>query len=1043
MYTDEMEARFLAYYTHKVLRHPTVNLVHTDTPSGLTFASVFSETFQASDGQIQNVWMIPKRETNLQGVFQDIVTAIQEQTEASALVLALSAEEGASLLKFLRDRDVMLPLLSGGTMTSALFRRTVANFPEERTTPGYYTNGMYVATPLIFESAGAEGIRFYTAYRNLHDAPPDWQAAFGYDAARLIVEAIRYHAITGAPETIRTDRQKIRDYLLSLNSPDNAVKGSTGLIYFDAQRTTPRPASVGRYTRAHLLPAFVQLSALANVHTMPNFESLLAQEHVVRVGDQFLQKTQIAYSGVILDTVRDLDFGNLTFRAEGDLWFRYQGDLAVEHIEFLNAIEPVTFDPPLPTSLDETADNAQINPEDTRMPAAAPPPQPGTHEIGYQKYHFDGLFKMDFQYQHRLLGYHVLRVSFCHQQIPLQNLIYVVDEEGMGLKPGTPFFDELTQSLTRDVQPGWLVESIESSQGLAERHSTGHPLYVDLAEKTISFAQLNFGIVIRREQVALRNSLPFSLAKYATWFSGVMLLVLQGLRYLNRLLTRDMEQSPSPDSSDPPVQSMGRRVFATIPVSSLWYIQIPVVVLLVFAAEPFLIGWLAGKVNTRVLEQIVLGFDLLWWLVPAVILSGAVERFIWTPLEKKTERVIPNLMRGMVALVIYLLAFFGIVAFVFHRELTGLLATSGVLAMIIGLAVQLNIANIFSGIAINIERPFRIGDWVKIGDYTDGQVVDINWRTTRILMRREGSILSIPNNMASESVVVNYSYPDDSYALEFEVQTAPDHPPELVRRIMLEGVLAVKEVLRDPEPVIDFGGQGDSCGIYYAWFCVRDYELCDDYLTMVWESVWNHLERAGIELATPCRFHYEFQGMAANRDNRFTPLAILQASELFSVFPENVQIALSQRLRSYHVPAEATIITEGERDDALFFLAEGVVGIWRTSENGQPEESERGLSGTIIGETAFLTGQPYTETVVTLTESFFYEMNREDFAPFIQAQPDSINYLSKLLLTREALLPSTRDMLRAVNDERQRQHQEQINQIRKVMGLQKEGGTLP
>lgn len=106
------------------------------------------------------------------------------------------------------------------------------------------------------------------------------------------------------------------------------------------------------------------------------------------------------------------------------------------------------------------------------------------------------------------------------------------------------------------------------------------------------------------------------------------------------------------------------------------------------------------------MQTIVLAFSVLWWLMPALLLPLLIKRFVWIPLEKRTTRTVPNVIRLFVSSIIYLLACFGIIAFVYDQPITSLLATSGVVAMIIGLAIQVNIANVFAGIVINIERPF-------------------------------------------------------------------------------------------------------------------------------------------------------------------------------------------------------------------------------------------------------------------------------------------------------------------------------------------------
>ncbi len=73
---------------------------------------------------------------------------------------------------------------------------------------------------------------------------------------------------------------------------------------------------------------------------------------------------------------------------------------------------------------------------------------------------------------------------------------------------------------------------------------------------------------------------------------------------------------------------------------------------------------------------------------------------------------------------------------------------------------KLNISNIFAGLALNIERPFRIGDKVKIGDLNEGEVLDITWRTIKI-RTRDNVLVSIPNSAAAENPIHNLSYPTE------------------------------------------------------------------------------------------------------------------------------------------------------------------------------------------------------------------------------------------------------------------------------------------
>jgi small-conductance mechanosensitive channel len=78
------------------------------------------------------------------------------------------------------------------------------------------------------------------------------------------------------------------------------------------------------------------------------------------------------------------------------------------------------------------------------------------------------------------------------------------------------------------------------------------------------------------------------------------------------------------------------------------------------------------------------------------------------------------------------LAFVGIVDTVFQQPISAFLATSGVMAIVLGLALQNTLADVFSGLAINIERPYMAGDWISVTDRVSGQVIEVNWRATRI-----------------------------------------------------------------------------------------------------------------------------------------------------------------------------------------------------------------------------------------------------------------------------------------------------------------------
>ena len=100
---------------------------------------------------------------------------------------------------------------------------------------------------------------------------------------------------------------------------------------------------------------------------------------------------------------------------------------------------------------------------------------------------------------------------------------------------------------------------------------------------------------------------------------------------------------------------------------------------------------------------------------------------------------------------------FFVIATVLMRE--QLLATSAVGAVVVGFALQDTLGNFFAGLAIQIEKPFRVGHWIRVGG-REGQVQEVTWRATK-LRTKDGQFLIVPNSVISKDAILNYSEPTD------------------------------------------------------------------------------------------------------------------------------------------------------------------------------------------------------------------------------------------------------------------------------------------
>ncbi len=146
---------------------------------------------------------------------------------------------------------------------------------------------------------------------------------------------------------------------------------------------------------------------------------------------------------------------------------------------------------------------------------------------------------------------------------------------------------------------------------------------------------------------------------------------------------------------------------------------------------------------------------------------------------------LPPLLPAVAMTVVYLVTAFVTLRLSFPKlDVTALVATSAVTSLVLGLALQPILGNFFAGLVISIEKPFRINDWIKVGEH-EGRVVAITWRTTH-LRTRDNDNLVIPNSKMADERVLNYYYPHPVHREKVRVGVHYDEPPYRVRRVLLD-----------------------------------------------------------------------------------------------------------------------------------------------------------------------------------------------------------------------------------------------------------------
>jgi small-conductance mechanosensitive channel/CRP-like cAMP-binding protein len=400
-------------------------------------------------------------------------------------------------------------------------------------------------------------------------------------------------------------------------------------------------------------------------------------------------------------------------------------------------------------------------------------------------------------------------------------------------------------------------------------------------------------------------------------------------------------------------------------------------------------------VGSRLQRFFAGSLEVVWWLAAAWLAVGFLRAFVvWSHQPRESK-----LIQDLLAALIYLAATFAIVAHVFDLPVRGLLATSGALAIIIGLALQSSLGDVFSGIVLNIERPYRLGDWVILDDGMQGSVIEANWRAVRILTGSQ-DVAIIPNSVIAKAKVINCSSPTRSHGASIRVKLEPLLSPAAGCHLLMDVLLGSTHILRTPEPSVTIKDVSAEMIDYELSYSVTDLDAVSRAQNDLFDRVYRATAAAGV------RFTPRFVGLPQRADSKEhaasgIPERLLEGISLFSTMSAQEKVALaSQMLRKEYQPGEL-IVNEGTVLDALCILSDGVL---TASEQGNGREIEvaRLGPGEYFGELALLTGEPLPARITALTRVVIYEISKDALAPLLKARPSMVEELSKSLASRQS-----------------------------------------
>src|SRR5205814_295340 len=345
-------------------------------------------------------------------------------------------------------------------------------------------------------------------------------------------------------------------------------------------------------------------------------------------------------------------------------------------------------------------------------------------------------------------------------------------------------------------------------------------------------------------------------------------------------------------------------------------------------------------------------------LLSTALIVALVNRYVWDIyFERRKQTPIPHFLREVVALVIFVVALLFVLSFAYHAErgLKSVVATSGVVDVILGLAGQNLLGGIIAGMSLQINRPYKVTDWLKVGD-TYGEVMEINWRSTR-LRTNDGIYLDIPNNEIVRQTIVNLHYPTQVHAMRIRVGIDYKTPPNRVKDALMRATRNAELVLRDPPPKIFLVDFADHAVIYEIKFYMGNHAAINEVSDAIRTNVWYELKRQQITIPFPTRtLHLERRHRDAGAEDQEQAREILRGEPLFQCLADEQLDALLQNSRLNHFGRGERVIVEGAEGDSMFVLLRGTANV-SVAKNGAAIPVGTLHSGDCFGEMSLLTGE--------------------------------------------------------------------------------------
>jgi len=410
-------------------------------------------------------------------------------------------------------------------------------------------------------------------------------------------------------------------------------------------------------------------------------------------------------------------------------------------------------------------------------------------------------------------------------------------------------------------------------------------------------------------------------------------------------------------------------------------------------------------------KGLLIFLEILVWLSGGWLFNRMLSVLFWdTLVGMYTEHHPPKMLVQISGIFVFFLTLSLIAHFVFDEPLTSILVTGGGLTIALGFGVQGLINDLFSSLAIQLDPPFKVGDFINVhhrylaAEGLIGRVEETNWRTTR-MWTTDRNYIVVPNSYITTQILTNYSMPKSisrfelNYTLDFTIPS--DRAIRILNAALLDSV-GSRGPVASPRPTTILTGINSDGAVYKLKYFLEPKQVSPPKArNTINANVLHHLANAGI---SPSYDKQDlFLGKMPKRQKSWSDeedrMDLLSNIALFKDFSEELLQAITDSFHLRELKPEEVLFNQGDDGESLFVLVEGLLEV-----SSQIEGEKRHLSflrpGSFLGEMALLTGEKRSAYVISSTESLVGELTKDSIMSLATENPEVLNKMTAVVAKR-------------------------------------------